>query len=420
MKSGTDFHRPSQRGFTLFELMVSLAVTVVLVLAILALFDFSGRLARVQTNVAEMQQSVRVSIQDTVRLVRMAGRGGLPLGPVPNGLAVEVRNNLPAGATIGGGATPAVVAGSDVLLVRGVFSAPIYQINAADPASFTLAGGAVPNRGTLRVAASTPTGIAQDVEPLRRAVRERIPEALVLVSPRDAALYAVVELDPATSDLGNPDLITVGFRISGGRHTADYARLSRGGGFPLDLTSVAFVGLLEEHRYYLRERFVGADLSPRLARARVFPGTNSPWRIDGDEGGAASDAHPSWSRDLADGILDLQVALGFDTPRGGGAMGADENDAGDDDRIFEAADGRDDDWLFNADEPFNPGEWTGAPLYFVRLNLLARTQRRDPQYQAAVLSWLEDHNLGMTSLNQRTQRMFRRRVQQTVIDVRNL
>ncbi len=276
MKSGNGFHRPSQRGFTLFELMVSLAVTVVLVLAILALFDFSGRLARVQTNVAEMQQSVRVSMQDTVRLVRMAGRGGLPLGPVPNGLAVEVRNNLPAGATIGGGATPAVVAGSDVLLVRGVFSAPIYQINAADPASFTLAGGAVPNRGTLRVAASTPTGIAQDVEPLRRAVRERIPEALVLVSPRDAALYAVVELDPATSDLSNPDLITVGFRISGGRHTADYARLSRGGGFPLDLTSVAFVGLLEEHRYYLRERFVGADLEPAALPGARLPRHQQP------------------------------------------------------------------------------------------------------------------------------------------------
>ena len=40
------------------------------------LFDFTNKLSRVQTNVSEMQPSLRVSQYDTVRLIRMVGRGG--------------------------------------------------------------------------------------------------------------------------------------------------------------------------------------------------------------------------------------------------------------------------------------------------------------------------------------------------------
>lgn len=410
-------HDIHERGFTVAELAVSLLVTIVLILGVLSLFDFSNRLSRVQTNVADMQQSLRVSLQDTIRMVRMAGRGGLPLGAVPAGAALSVRDNVPAGTRIGGGSTPAVVQGSDVITVRGVFRNPIWQVSSANPASFSLTTVAgAPVRGTVQIATTTPTGIPQDLSALRGAVLSGAPEALVLVSPRDAAVYAVVELDPGTSDVNtNPGLYTIGFTITGGTNTASYLPLSQGGGWPAALTNSAFVGILEEFRYYVRDDPNG----PRLARAQAFPGTQLPWRTDADPS-VPNDAHPSWSQDIADNILDLQIALGFDTPQGGGAMTDDDNGTGDDDRIFEAANGQNDDWLYNDTQPFNAATWNGPPLYFVRFSVLARTDRRDPQYQAPQLVWIEDHDLTASAHNQRTERMYRRRVLETLIDMRNL
>lgn len=409
-----------ERGFTVVELAVSLLVTVVLILGVLALFDFANRLSRVQSNVSDMQQSLRVSLQSAVRMVRMAGRGGLPLGTVPSGLGLAVRNNVPAGTLIGGPLTPPVLEGTDVVTVRGVFSNPIWQVNSANPGSFSLVNGVGgPVAGTVRIGAATPTGILHDRDALRDAVARGVPEALVLVSPRDAAIYAVVELDPATSSVGGAGDWNIGFRITGGTHTAGYLPLSSGGGWPAELTSVAFVGLLEEYRFYVRDERSASETAPRFSRARVFPGTQAPHRNDSLPL-PEPEKHPSWSQDIADNILDLQVALGFDTAQGGGAMTDDEGDSGDDDRIFESADGRDDDWLYNDGQAFNPAPWNGRQLYFVRLSVLARTDRRDPQYSSPRVTRVEDHDLTAAAVNQRTERMYRRRLLQTLIDMRNL
>ena len=59
-----------------------------------------------------------------------------------------------------------------------------------------------------------------------------------------------------------------------------------------DVTSVAYVGILEEHRFYVREIFDAApngtqDVAHRFSRARVFPGTDRPWRGRGDAAGVA-------------------------------------------------------------------------------------------------------------------------------------
>ena len=120
-----------QRGFTLIEVTVSLIVTVIVLLGVLALFDFSNKLTRVQTNISDMQQSLRVAQTDSVRLIRMAGRGGLPVGNLPDGYGGGGRQQrggrhpLPSATP----RTPEIVHGSDVLTVRGVFSTPIYQID---------------------------------------------------------------------------------------------------------------------------------------------------------------------------------------------------------------------------------------------------------------------------------------------------
>ena len=75
-----------------------------------------------------MQQSLRVAQRTMVQQIRMAGRGGLAVGTLPAGRALAVRNDVGAGGgnrdlAIGFAGSPQVVAGTDVLTVRGVFSA---------------------------------------------------------------------------------------------------------------------------------------------------------------------------------------------------------------------------------------------------------------------------------------------------------
>src|SRR5262249_10244716 len=135
-----------------------------------------------------------------------------------------------------------------------------------------------------------------------------------------------------------------------------------------------------------------------------------------------------------DDILDFQVALGLDTtnhvaratpPDPPGltltTIAADPVNC----YISEAANGQNDDWLFNStvDDATN-AVWANAPLYYVRLSLLARTDRRDPTagYQAPKISTIEDHDYTASdplSVNTTTERRYRRRMLQTTIDVRN-
>lgn len=406
-----------QKGFTLVELAVSMFVTLSVLMGVLMLFDFSNKLSRVQTNVTDMQQSLRVAQYDMTRLIRMAGRGGLPVGALPDGAAIAVRDNVAAGAHIGGAAdTPEIVAGSDVLTVRGVFTAPIFQIASADPTAFQLdLQAGAPVGGTIRVRSSTPTGIPQELQALRDAVNRNRPEGLLLVSPQNGDLYAIVELDPAASDVtSNPDELRIVFRITGGTHTTAYARFSSAGPgtYPPALTNAAFLGIVEEYRFYVRQDFAvdgnaASDLTPRLSRARVYPGTEEPF---GDE-------EANWRGDVADNIVDLQIALGLDTPYGPGTVAANPTQGA----ISETADGESDDWLLNGERNFDPAFLATPDLHYVRLNTLARTDRRDKEYQSAELVRVENHAFNATSpFNSREDRMFRRRLLRTVVDMRNL
>ncbi|MGH9362685.1 MAG: PilW family protein, partial [Thermoanaerobaculia bacterium] len=191
-------------------------------------------------------------------------------------------------------------------------------------------------------------------------------------------------------------------------YTTEFQRLSRGGGFPTQLRSVAYAGLLEEYRFYIREQRVdpadpASDLAPRLARARMIPGTGVAHGNDPTNANAKVD--------IADNIRDLQVALGIDLNG---------------DRVIADAGSATDEWLGNhANDMANPALWEGvAPnrppnVYYIRVSTLAQTDRRDPDYQAPPLVGLENRSYG-AAMNTRVARMFRRRALQTVIDLRNL
>lgn len=413
-------------GFTLFEVTLTMLVVVMVLTGVLVLFDFNSQLARAQTHVANMQQSLRVAQYDMLRYVRMTGRGPLPPIPPPGGatadehdlISVAVRNNVDPDSHIAIGNTnsPELVPGTDVLTVRGVFNSPLYQVNPTGGV-FTL-NGEPPSGGTLIIGDKTPTGIPHDLEPFRDILDRAESEALLVVSPLDDFLYAVVEIDPQTSsyteESGVITQVTIEFDITGGDYTNEFNAISAGGSYPATMTTAAFAGILEEYRYYIREmREIPGDdtsrLSPRLSRARFYPGTEVAHLADVS----------NFQADIADNILDLQVALGIDTA----TMLDDvilENDPPD----------ADDEWLFNSagDDATNTAKWIGlapdlAKLFYVRVNTLARTDRQDRGTEADLLGLVEDKDYSSSpglEYNSGDQRAFRRRWMQTIVDMRNV
>jgi len=427
-----------QAGFTLVELMVALAVTVVVVLGILLLFDFNNKLTRVQTNVADMQQSERIAQYDMVRLARMAGRGGLPVSvgnTLPKGSGISVLNNTPANTNLIAGVTtsPLILQGTDVLTLRGAFSTPIYQVAFADPTTFTLTGPASPTPttatgGTVQICNLSPSGATQDLSALTSLIDLAAggkvrKEALILVSPIDDGIYSIVQLDPSTSTKTAASCATGGVTLAFNCNAADplvaqYRALypaPAGGNLHSSLTNVAFIGLLEEYRFYVREDHAvsgdaTSDLTPVLSKARFYPGTDTAYADDAS----------NLKQDIADGILDLQIAFGIDAN-------------GDGQLTENLANPATDEWLGNAaaDTAITGG------LKAIRISTLARTNRRDQEYVPTptakhLILNLEDHVYSTTDIDDPVNgyddvnfkgsmaRLYRRRVLQTVVNLRNL
>ena len=423
--------RHAQAGFSLAELVVSLFVVVLLLVIILTLFDSTSKLARAQTYVADMQQSARVAQNEMVRYVRMAARGGLTRGTLPdNMVTVEVRNNVRDGTPeqsvgIGLAQSPLAMPDTDILTVRGVFD-HLYFLN-SDPggAAVTFDDPDNPTRGTLIVQNPIPsTGMAQSLQPLIKMYND-VPErhdAILIASPLGGTLYHVVEFDKNASDVSNPSRIVLGFKITGPTsYTAGYNSVSASGAFPQELRSVAYIGILEEYRYYIRKiPDPGNPAAPgtsRLSRARFYPGTEIPCEAP------TATSLGSLADDIADDITDLQVALAVDKS-GDGAIGA------------ETFDNRDE-WLFNAatDDPAEVdgtgiNAWNGPAkkLFYVRISTVAQTARRDPYYLSKSMDKVEDRayseaaDPGPTPTDPTVipARQHRRRLLQTVIDLRNL
>ena len=425
-----------QGGFSLLELLVALAILVLILVGVLQLFDLHSRIARTQTNVADMQQSLRVSQNEMIKLVRMAGRGMLPVAHttltkpgtdeklLPNGIAVEVLPNVADGTQVGGND---VVPGTDVLIIRGVISSPIYLVDAVQTANFVFPNDPI-DQGVIRNVRSTPKvdRLPLDGTPLQKAIQEaKDPNpqlaALVLVSPVSDGIYAVVEIDPETSNWPAADFpgesdptgawsADVGFKATAGTHTTDFNKLSPKGAYPQELRTIAYLAPLEEYRFYVREEYAipsdeTSELMPALSVAHYYPGTNTELPGEG-------------SVDIADNILDLQVTLGIDLDQDG--------------IINPEADPADptiDEWLFNhesetTDLDATKTTWQDRLLYYLRVNTLARTDRPDLDFVSEPLDTIEDRDWSEPAVpgsdQARRERMYRRRLMQTTIDLRNL
>lgn len=79
--------RHSQRGYTLMEILVAVAIFATVMIVALLLYDQSNRVFKQSTESAEMQQNTRVAFEKVVSDLRMAGfdykRAGTPVGGNP-------------------------------------------------------------------------------------------------------------------------------------------------------------------------------------------------------------------------------------------------------------------------------------------------------------------------------------------------
>jgi len=431
---------PRRQGYSLVELVIAFAAAIIILLVLFQAFQAKTQLARTQIDVSDMQQAQRVIQHEMSRLIRMTGRGGL-LDMVDRGNgtryqpALTVRDDVASGQNIaiGDASTPLVAEGTDVLTIRGVFNSPVYQLNFASPATLALTINGVDTTdetqatdGTLLVTDPSPTGVPQDLTPLCNAVAG---DALLLVSPIDESIYAVVEISTPPLPSCGAGQVSVQFDVTGGSYTNEFRTLYNSGlggnpTLPSGLSNVALAGLVEEFRFYVREPDPNTIAAPALSVARMIPGTEIV-----DPSAAGNDR-----LDLADNILDLQVALGYDSALGDALT--DRNGDGftneDDIVLTETADGQDDDWLFNHDQddpdaaPFVP-PWDTDPLtatpeqpdiYFVRLTTLARVQVPDRNFDSLEIARIE--NRDVDPFNTLDERRFRRQLIQSTIDLRNL
>ena len=438
-----------QRGFSLLELVVTLGIVSVVMLAALSLVDSGNELTRSQSDVAELQNNQRVAHQEIFRMLHRAGIGGLPesidptlggtstSGVFPDGLALAVTNNVPANTHIGDMTTPLVAEGSDVLTLRGVFSTPVYFIEPQQTLTLDSDG-----KTSVVIRAAAEIGVTQNLETLRKELESAInatpprPEAFIARDRFNPGAIAVLELDPAATVPGNTGdpTLTIGLVLSsndGDQTYADeYGRMILGttllqgsGGTQLTLPEggsvqlpriIGSIGLLEEYRFFVRQEWdVSGDPTSRpkavLSRARFYPGTGV--------------LHPSGVIDVSDGVLDLQVALGVDLPPTDGRVADGFNASGlavdldEDEVLFNDPD--DDDGLT---PPPGARSWAvlDAQVVFARINTVVQADRPDRGFEGQDLGTVEDHDLGSSIFNGDAFQKTRKRHLQTLVKLRNL
>jgi prepilin-type N-terminal cleavage/methylation domain-containing protein len=347
-------------GFSLIEVLTALTLTLVLSAVLVTLVHSQSRLVGREMGAADLQQSVRSLGAELARVATMSGRGGLP-----GSIAVQTRNNVPEGTRIGGPQSPEVQAGSDVLIVRGVFEGSLGALAAAAERETGIY--------ELELRTPGPLGQEQDLGAFEDLAEEGPGEAVALAAGPGAgvAILELVEVAVEPGPGGGAVAVTLTVREHGSELADAYRQLADSTNPRLDPARAVHVGLLEEYRFYVRlspDPF-GGEERLRLARARFYPGSE---RVHPSSPGAADD--------LVDHALDLQVALGYDLDLDGGVLEG------------EAASGRStDEWLGNAagDDP-EDDSWQATGPLLVRVSGWLRSARARVGYVAPARAALED------------------------------
>ena len=401
-------HRRSEAGFTVMEVVVALFVLAIVLVGMLAIFDASNRVARTQVNIADMQQSLRIGHDEMIRMARVAARGWVinnTSWKPEDQIKLAVDNAGPA-VYIGTTTDPdfKVEPGTDVLRIRGVIVGSLFEIDILQEGSCAQSvnpnplekGGCSIGPTDLKVKDISRSGLKQDLDQLERVRDDSNNEPFQVLLVSKQGEVAVADAEVSNLDKTGNTINEATIEID--RDTASAAWVATLENHPINL-----IGIVEEYAFYIREN----DGKPRLSMARFKPGTDVPY------GGAAK--QENWQQDIADDIIDLQVALGIDKY-------TDVNGDG----IIDALDKGD--GIIADDEWFHAGVLgVGAPpalgvegdLQLVRINTLARTQGRDLQYVSRRIERIENHIYDEATVDD-VKRSHRRRLMQTVLNLRNM
>jgi Tfp pilus assembly protein PilV len=144
-----------ERGLTLVETLITMAVLIAVMVGLYALLDSSNKLAKQETNVAEAQQSVRIGVSEVTRVVRQGRVGGLFIANA----ILPIENNSAGGVSFTdiSGVEHFVRKGTDVIGVRGIISGDKYGVATGDVSC----GGscATTNAMTVTIRATSSSGI---------------------------------------------------------------------------------------------------------------------------------------------------------------------------------------------------------------------------------------------------------------------
>jgi Tfp pilus assembly protein PilV len=294
-----------ERGFSLVEAVVTVAVMITVVLGLYTLLDRGNKLAKQETNVAEAQQSSRVGIYELSRVIRQGRVGGLFFANA----ILPISNNSPGGDKLTdlSGANHFIRKGTDVIEVRGILSGDKYYFAAGD---ITCAGSCATTTSATVTIHATSTGGVSNFAP---------GSAPSLISRTRPFFFAVAAGADDVVTLGGSDYLVaeyiVGLVDTGGTWYTQTANTFTFAMNPQDAgakklnasTSVAASidkpfsgGLVDEVRFFVDEGAADAsasalDTHPSLVEATLDPSTGN------------YDIQP-----LVDEVEDFQIAYGVD------------------------------------------------------------------------------------------------------------
>jgi prepilin-type N-terminal cleavage/methylation domain-containing protein len=271
-----------ERGFSLVEMLVAIAVFGIFIIGILNFLDTSSSLSKTESALADTQENVRYATYHLVRTARMLGGGAMPMvqDDGVGGLAwatAEVNSDPGNSVTTVIGSFSDVLDGSDVITLRGFFEqSPFFVVRTTVTVSGSTTTVVVSETGNEEAFASVPAtnpflekGIAFMGGQQQYAVGRVTSGALAGTAP-NRTLTLVADAGPGTL-YSNLNIPTAGYPPN----------------FP-----VTRVGVLDTYVYYVRDDF-------QLVRVRA-----------GDDGAGGTTIGPE---PVAVNIGGLQVALGLDT-----------------------------------------------------------------------------------------------------------
>lgn len=308
----------SERGFTLIEAVVTLAVMAPVSLGLYSLLDSSNRLTKQESNVAQAQQSSRGGIYEVARIIRQARVGQLYYGNA----VLPVYDNAPSGKTVKdiGGAGHIIREGTDVVEVRGVILGDKFAITSGDvscsgscdgTSQMTIIVRSTAFNGVVNYPSGQKPSIATKTRPFYLVVGDSSTQQMdVSGKTYLVPLYYVGLVNANSSGTwytydSSGTVSTFTFSMNPSNLGAKVFNATASGGVPT-LSSPFVCGAVDDILFFVDEgtAAVSGDTHPNLAMATFDPSSGN------------YDVQP-----LVDEVEDFQIAYGLDGADGSTADG---------------------------------------------------------------------------------------------------